>query len=64
MGDVFETTMPEQVYTDKISDLESRLNEVEMILAKYIVKKDRDKEIIVYNEAKTYFEKYKRPVKV
>ena len=32
MGDVFETTMPEQVYTDKISDLESRLHEVEMIL--------------------------------
>ena len=64
MGDVFETTMPEQVYTDKISELKSRLNEVEMILAKYIVKKDRDKEIIVYNEARTYFEKYKRPVKV
>ena len=64
MGDIFETTMPEQVYPDKIYELQSSLNEVEMILAKYIVKKDRDKEIIVYNEAKTYFEKYKRPVKV
>ena len=28
-------------------------------MIKYIVKKDRDKEIIVYNEAKAYFEKFK-----
>jgi len=59
MGDVFETTMPEQVYTDKISNLESRLNEVEMILAKYIIKIDRKRSKDTYNEAKTYFDKYK-----
>ena len=60
MGDVFETTMPEQVYTDKISDLESRLNEVEMILAKYIIKKDKNRNKDTYNEAKAYFEKLKK----
>tara|TARA_R100000008_G_scaffold67871_1_gene44964 strand:+ start:314 stop:499 length:186 start_codon:yes stop_codon:yes gene_type:complete len=59
MGDVFETTMPEQVYTDKISDLESRLHEVEMILAKYIIKIDKKRSEDTYNEAKTYFNKYK-----
>tara|TARA_R100001530_G_scaffold21569_2_gene17769 strand:+ start:788 stop:973 length:186 start_codon:yes stop_codon:yes gene_type:complete len=59
MGDVFETTMPEQVYTDKISNLESRLNEVEMILAKYIIKIDKKRNEDTYNEAKTYFDKYK-----
>ena len=60
MGDVFETTMPEQVYTDKISNLESRLNEVEMILAKYIIKIDKKRNEDTYNEAKTYFDKYKK----
>ena len=60
MGDVFETTMPEQVYTDKISNLESRLNEVEMILAKYIIKIDKKRSEDTYNEAKTYFDKYKK----
>ena len=59
MGDVFETTMPEQVYTNKISDLESRLHEVEMILAKYIIKIDKKRSEDTYNEAKTYFNKYK-----
>ena len=59
MGDVFETTMPEQVYTNKISDLESRLNEAEMILAKYIIKIDKKRSEDTYNEAKTYFNKYK-----
>ena len=49
MGDVFETTMPEQVYTDKISDLESRLHEVEMILAKYIIKIDKKRSEDTYN---------------
>ena len=60
MGDVFETTMPEQVYTNKISDLESRLNEAEMILAKYIIKIDKKRSEDTYNEAKTYFKKYKK----
>ena len=60
MGDVFETTMPEQVYTDKISDLEIRLNQVEMILAKYIIKIDKKRKEDTYNEAKTYFKKYKK----
>ena len=60
MGDVFETTMPEQVYTDKISDLESRLHEIEMILAKYIIKIDKKRKEDTYNEAKTYFKKYKK----
>lgn len=60
MGDVFETTMPEQVYTDKISDLEIRLNQVEMILAKYIIKIDKKRKEDTYNEAKTYLKKYKK----
>ena len=60
MGDVFETTMPEQVYTDKISDLEVRLNQAEMILAKYIIKIDKKRKEDTYNEAKTYFKKYKK----
>ena len=60
MGDVFETTMPEQVYTNKISDLESSLNEAEMILAKYIIKIDKKRSEDTYNEAKTYFNKYKK----
>ena len=60
MGDVFETTMPEQVYTDKISDLEIRLNQDEMILAKYIIKIDKKRKEDTYNEAKTYFKKYKK----
>tara|TARA_R110000824_G_scaffold11938_2_gene52535 strand:+ start:1899 stop:2090 length:192 start_codon:yes stop_codon:yes gene_type:complete len=59
MGDIFETKMPEQVYTDKISDLEIRLNQIEMILAKYIIKIDRKRREDTYNEAKTYFKKYK-----
>ena len=59
MGDIFETKMPEQVYTDKISDLEIRLNEVEMILAKYIIKTDKKRNEDTYNEAKIYFKKYK-----
>ena len=65
MGDVFETTMPEQVYTDKISDLESRLHEVEMILVKHteLTKNSKDVKYLefktLYNEVESYFDKYK-----
>ena len=65
MGDVFETTMPEQVYTNKISDLEYRLREVEMILVRHtdLTKNSKDVKYLefknLYNEVESYFDKYK-----
>ena len=65
MGDVFETTMPEQVFTNKISDLEYRLREVEMILVRHteLTKNSKDVKYLefknLYNEVESYFDKYK-----
>ena len=38
MGDVFESTMPEEHYMKKIADLESKLRSTEMMLIKHLTR--------------------------
>jgi|14BtaG_2_1085337.scaffolds.fasta_scaffold231599_2 hypothetical protein len=47
------------VDTVRNTNPEIRLNQIEKILAKYIIKIDKKRREDTYNEAKTYFKKYK-----
>ena len=47
MGDVFESTMPEDYYIKKVADIESKLHNVEMLLIKHLT---RVKAVVANNE--------------
>lgn len=58
MGDVFESTMPEEHYMKKIADLESKLQNAEMMLIKHLT---RLKAIVANNETdiESHMQQYK-----
>ena len=58
MGDVFESTMPEDHYMKKIADLESKLHNAEILLIKHLT---RVKAIAANNEIdiESHMQQYK-----